>query len=88
MEQLINYPSSLVSGQTLAFTAEELEAVLDEWIKDFSDEAWIEEVTSRAKGDVRIVGDLIEERQSMAWRRNNIGELPSLVLTFRPRFGL
>lgn len=75
MEELINYPSSLVSGQTLAFTIEVLEAVLDDWIKDFSDNDWLGEVTSRAKGDVRIVGDLIEERQSMAWRRHNIGRL-------------
>lgn len=87
MEPKVSFPSPLVSGLKLAFTLEQLEAVLDEWLADFSNQPWLEEVRDRADGDVRVVCNLIEERQSVAWRKHNIGKysvLFRLVTLFRP----
>eukprot|EP01126_Amoeba_proteus_P026983 TRINITY_DN2671_c0_g2_i1.p1 TRINITY_DN2671_c0_g2~~TRINITY_DN2671_c0_g2_i1.p1 ORF type:complete len:152 (-),score=25.26 TRINITY_DN2671_c0_g2_i1:206-661(-) len=58
--------------RSLAFTAEELNKVLDGWISLFNDIEWLKEVHNKAKGDVRVVSNLIEEKQCSVWRQYSI----------------
>lgn len=74
MEPVVPFPSALAQTQKLAFSVEQLEGVLDEWLLEFANQEWLQEIQDRGEGDVRVVCDLIEQKQSAIWRKHNIGE--------------